>query len=421
MTDACQSCNGPLQEFLDLGFHPPTSVFTHSRSSGPKTLYPLGIFRCDSCGLIQSGYVTDPNVLFGGEYFYNSGATASFKKHLEDLAERLMKELNPKFVVDIGSNDGTALMPYHKAGIKVLGIEPSAVGYRAEVTTIHDFANEKTAKIAKTLNGQADLITAYNVFAHTPLEETMKSIDALLKPAGVFVNESQYLAGIVSETAYDTFYLEHLRTYSLHTMISLLARWGFEVFRAERTVGIGDSILVFACRSKRIVESQRYGFTPPMNMTFDDLLKLEDDLCLQNPQTYTDFATRVKQSKVDLNLLLWRLKKEGKRIVGIGAPGRSTTIINYCGLGPDLIDYLVETNPLKVGCFSPGTEIPVVSEERLMEDQPEYAILFVWHLPQIADKLRAKGFKGRFIIPLPKVEIVYGGGILTNRLREVVE
>ena len=396
--ESCQSCNNHLTEFLDLGYHPATSVLTHSRSDGPKTLYPLVIFWCDSCGLVQSGYATDPKILFGGkEYFYWSSATASFRKHLEDLADLLMAEFKPKFVVDIGGNDGLALKKYEEAGVKVLNVDPSSVAAKAMVPTLNGFFNYRTAEEIVKEKGQADLITAYNVFAHTPLQETMRGIDRLLEPNGVFVSESQYLMDNISELAYDTLYLEHLRYYSLHTMISLLARWGFKVFKAERVIGIGSSIRVFACRAQKSME---------LDASVSVILKLEDDFGLQNLKTYTDFADRVKQSKTDLLALLWKLKKEGNRIAGIGAAGRSTTIMNYCMLGPDLIDYLAETNQLKIGCFSAGMEIPIVSEDKLFEDQPHYAVNFLWHLPQIASKLKAKGFKGKVIQPLPAVKIL---------------
>ena len=407
----CQSCGGPLREFLDLGHHPPTLGFIASPSKGPKTLYPLKALRCESCGLVQSSFATDPKILWGGEYFYTSGATASFKKYLEDFADRMMKELGTKFVLDIGSNDGTALREYHDAGVKVLGVEPSNIHELADrhgIPTLHKFFSEEVAEEIVDSHGKADLVTIFNVFAHiADLGSLMRGIDRVLEPGGVFLTESQYLLDVVPKLAYDTFYLEHMRYYSLRTVISLLGRYGFEVFDAERTPAIGGSIRIFAMKDNETVrESQRYGFTPPKESSVAELLKLEDETGLQDFQTYADFAERVKQSKVDLNALLWRLKKEGNRIVGIGAPGRSTTIINYCALGPDLIDYLVETSPLKIGKFSPGMEIPVTDEAQLLADQPEYAVNFLWHLPEMVPKLRAKGYKGKLIFPLPTVRVL---------------
>ena len=394
----CELCKGKLREIIDLGFHPPTLGFTASRPNEPKTLYPLRISRCERCGLVQSGFATDPKILWGGEYFYESGATVSFKKHLDGLAERMIQYsphfgVKPKFVVDIGSNDGTSLLKYQEAGIEVLGVDPSSVGAKAKVPTLNEFFSETL--VTEKIQGQADLITCFNTFAHVAnLDSFMFGVKWLLNKGGVFLTESQYLVDIVEKLGYDTMYLEHLRYYSVHTMISLLGRWGLEVFDVERTPSIGGSILVYARAGSRSGGKR-----------VEELLKLEDDVGLQRFETYADFAQRVRQNRADLNSTLWELKRQGNRIVGIGAPGRSTTIINYCGLGPDLIDYLVETSALKIGRFSPGVEIPVVGEEKFLKDQPDYAVNFLWHLPQIAEKLRAKGFRGKVIEPLPKVKI----------------
>ena len=397
--ERCQSCGDSLREFLQLGYHPPPMVFPASRSNAPQTLYPLNVLRCRGCGLVQLGYAVDPEILFR-EYYYNSGATPSFKKHLEDLAERMMRELKPRFVVDIGSNDGTGLKRYDESGVKVLGVDPSTVAAKSTVFTINDFFNDELAlKIVKQL-GQADLITAFNIFAHiADLDSLMRGIVRLLKPKGVLLIEAQYLLDNLEKLTYDTMYLEHLRFYSLHTLISVLGRHDLEVFKAERIQTFGGSIRVFA--------HKKHGIEPPIEPSVAELLNLEDENGLQILSTYDKFAERVRQSKVDLNSLLWALMKQGHRIAGIGAPARSTTLINYCGLGPELIDYIVETSPLKIGRFSPGAHIPVMAEERLITDQPEYAVLFSIHLEDvIVPKLRAMGYKGKIVIPLPVVRVL---------------
>lgn len=394
----CQCCSSPdLKEFLDLGFHPPTSIFSHSRSTGPKTLYPLVISRCSKCGLVQSGYATDPKVLFADkEYFYWSGATPSFKKHQEDLAQQLMREYKLEFVVDIGGNDGTALRPYMEAGIKVLNVDPSSVAKESKVPVLNEFFSDGSAAAVEVLHGKADLITAFNVFAHVrDLDSFMKGVSRLLKPDGVFLTESKYLLDIIEHLHYDAFYLETLRWYSVHTIQGLLSRWGFEVFKAERIPTFGGSIRVYA----RKAQVRRY------DESMMELLILEDEQGLDDFQTYADFGDRVKRNKWELNSLLWTLKKEGNRIAGIGAPGRSTTLINYCNLSPDLIDYLVETNPQKIGCYSPGTEIPIVDEKRLLEDNPDYVLNFLWYLHGVIPELWAKGLKSNVIEPLPEVKV----------------
>jgi hypothetical protein len=238
------------------------------------------------------------------------------------------------------------------------------------------------------------LITAANVFAHVAnLGPCLRGIHALLTDSGTFISESHYLLDLIDTLQYDTIYHEHLRFYSIKPMQDMMKRFGFSVVDVERIPNHGGSIRVYA-----VTGSQR---TPSARM--QELIKQEEAYGLYDSALYAAFARRVRQSKWKLIHMLSDLKSKGHRIVGIGSPGRSSTVMNYCGIGPDYLDYTAEQGTsLKVGLFTPGTHVPVVDEKRLFEDQPEYALVLAWHLGEtIPRKLRSKGLRSKFIMPLP--------------------
>ncbi|MDG7024402.1 MAG: class I SAM-dependent methyltransferase [Nitrososphaerota archaeon] len=400
----CQICASEnLEEFLNLGMHPPPLVLRPlDQLEQPDTRYPLALFRCGACGLIQIGYTVDPKLLFI-DYAYTSGASKSFSNHLQELSESVTQKFSltqGDLVVDIGSNDGTSLQGYLKNGVKALGVEPSKVAKFAidnGVPTVNKFFDLETAKSITKSSGKARIVTAFNVFAHVDkLDSFMKGVEVLLAQDGVFLTESHYLLDLVQKNEFDAVYHDHLRYYSLRTISNLLHLYGLEVFDAERIPTHGGSIRVYACRKK----------SKPISPGVESLLKLENEEGLDKMDTYRDFAARVEAFRINLKILLWKLKGEHKRIVGISAPARSSTLLNFCGLGPDILDYVVETSPLKIGKYTPGTYIPIVDENRFFEDEPDYALLLSWHLAEdLIPKLKEGGFSGRFIVPLPRLEI----------------
>lgn len=401
----CYICsNDDLIQFLDLGKHPPPLNFVSKENlKRDQSSYPLQVCFCNNCGLVQLGDAVDPNVMFK-DYLYTSGVSTAFRNHLSQFAKSLVDRFSPiskDLVIDIASNDGTLLKFFQSYGVRVLGIEPSNIAKLAEengISTINDFFNEDIANKILEKHGQAKIITITNAFAHIKdLDSIMKGIKLLLMKDGVFVSESQYLVDIIEKLEYDTIYHEHLRYYSLHTLLQLFEKYDMEIFDCERISSHGGSIRVYAASKGQFVKSNN----------IEKMLNLERKLNLSSIETYKEFANRVYENKNDLLSLLQKIKSSGQKIVGISAPARSSTILNFCHIDSSILDYVVEKSPLKLGKFTPGTHIEVVDDSKLVEDQPDYALLLSWHLSDsIIPKIQNDGYKGKIIVPLPKPKII---------------
>ncbi len=398
----CQNCGQqPLLSIMDFGHHPPCdSLVRPAQLTQREPFYPLHLFRCARCGLVQIDYSVDPAELFYEGYPYMTGITGALKSNFDAMAGKVIETLRIQpgsLVVDIGSNDGTILEGFKARGMRVLGVEPTGIAKIANsrgITTLQTFFNEKVAQDILKQDGLATLITAANVFAHVAnLGPCLRGIHALLADSGTFISESHYLLDLIDTLQYDTIYHEHLRFYSIKPMQDMMKRFGFSVVDAERIPNHGGSIRVYAVKGTEGKPSER----------MQALIKQEEAYGLYDSTLYATFAQRVRQSKWKLMHLLSDLKLKGHRIVGIGSPGRSSTVMNYCGIGPDYLDYTAEqATSLKVGLFTPGTHVPVVDEKRLFEDQPDYALVLAWHLGEtIPRKLRSKGLRSKFIMPLP--------------------
>lgn len=401
----CFVCkNENLFRFLSLGKQPPSDAFLKSKDLKKKEkIYPLDLYYCDNCGLVQLGHVVSPELLFRS-YVYNTGTNNSLKKNFEELVINLVREFNlneDDLAIDIGSNDGTLLSFYLPFKVKILGIDPSSVAKEAKVKgtpTIVDFFTKKLAVKVKARYGQAKVITATNVFAHVKdLYDFMAGVRELLKSKGVFVSESGYLMDMVTRMQYDSIYHEHLRYYSLRPLQILFKYFGIEIFKVERMSTHGGSIRVYAC----------YKGDYQIGSGVLELMEEEKKFGLYEKRTFIQFAEGVKKNREELRRLIFDIKKKGQKIVGVGAPAKGNTLLNYCGLGANLIDYLVEKSPLKIGLFTPGQHLPVIDEARLFNDQPEYALLLSWNIAEeLVAKLKGLGYKGKFILPTPKPKII---------------
>ncbi len=400
----CQICkNFDLKKILDMGNHPPPLNFLNANDSQKHEFFPLQLFHCSKCGLVQLGDAVDPNKLFK-KYAYTSGVSVSFKYHLFSFAELLVKKFqlsSNDLVIDIASNDGTLLQGFVKFNVKVLGIEPSNVAKIAVengIPTVNDFFDERVSNQILKEHEKAKIITAANIFAHVKeLDSFMKGIKLLLKEDGIYVSESQYLQDIIEKLEYDTIYHEHLRYYGLKQMVYLLELYDMEVFDAERISAQGGSIRVYACHKGKF----------PISGSIQKILEEEEKLKISKLKTLQEFAKRVQENKNELHSLLLKIKKQGKKIVGIGAPARSCTILNYCEIGPNILDFITEKSTLKIGKVTPGSNIKVLDDDELIKIQPDYALLLSWHFKDsLIPKMQQAGYKGKFIIPLPKVEII---------------
>jgi len=393
-----------LFKFLSLGQQPPSDAFLRPEDLlKPEATYPLELCLCESCYLVQLNYAVDPEKLFR-DYVYNTATNNSLKKSFENLVNILVKRFDlsaSDLVIDIGSNDGTLLSYYRPHNVKILGIDPSSAAKLAlenNIPTMVDFFSKKLAAKAIKKYGQAKIITATNVFAHVEkLDDFVAGVKDLLTDDGVFVSESGYLLDFIEKLQYDSIYHEHLRYYSLKPLEILFKKFDLEIIDAERGTIHGGTIIVYAAQKGK----------HPISNRVAELIRREENFGLYKKETFINFANRVKINKLALQKLILDLKAKGKSIVGIGAPAKGNTLINYCNLDQDLIDYLAEKSELKIGTFSPGAHLPVVDENQLFKDQPDYALMLSWNIAEeLIPKLKNKGYKGKFILPHPKPIII---------------
>ncbi len=404
VVDRCQiSGSDNLESVLFLGYLPPVNQM-HPIGQRPaeQPAYPAELLYCPDSHLVQLGLIVDKNILFAPDYPYTSGTTKILRDnfaHLYNEATGLITLAADDLVIDIGSNDGTLLSNFN-AGHAVLGIEPTDMAQLANergIRTMQAFMGTDTAERVVGEYGKAKTVTAANVFAHMEaIDDIMAGILALLTDDGVFISESHYLMALLETVQYDTIYHEHLRYYSLHSLQYLLNKHGLEVFHVTRIPTHGGSIRVYAARPGQY----------PVGPSVAETLAAENIDTM--PEQLAAFGEQVLQSKLDLYALLAEIKRDGGRIHGIGAPSRASTLINYVGLDVSILDYVLEVpGSYKIGKTMPGTLIPVVAETRLFEEQPEYALMLSWHIAdEIMPKLKAKGFTGDFIVPLPTPRVI---------------
>lgn len=404
----CQVCGSQdLELVLDVGHQPLCdSLLTEDRLGEPEVTYPLRLFRCTVCTLTQLDYVVDGSVVYAPEYPYRSGITRELATYQEMFADGIVSKIGlpeGSLCIDIGSNDGTLLTGFKKLNMRALGVEPTNIALIAreenEIETIQSFFTEALANDIRRDYGPAKVMTATNVFAHmAPLGEVVRGIDALLDKDGIFVTESHYLLDVVNKTQYDTIYHEHIRTYSLKSLVALFDCYAMDVFDVQRADRYGGNIRAYVCR-----RGER-----PISTDVAALLKLEEDSGLGGPDVYEAFRGRVHRSRDTLMEMAYRAKREGARFVGNSCPGRCSTLLNFCGMNTGLMPYLAEQpTSLKLGMYLPGQHIPVVENSILIEEQPDYVVLMAWHYAKpITEQLRARGLKSKFIMPLPEFEII---------------
>lgn len=403
----CQICNSnKLHTILDLGHQPLCdSLLTQKMLNEPEKAYPLRMIWCQNCTGVQIDYCVSGKEVYHPDYPYRSGITRELAQYQEGIASSLIKKfsLTPAdLVIDVGSNDGTLLKGFKNGGIKTLGVEPTNIAKLANksgIKTIQAFFDIKTAKEIKKEFGQASLVISTNTFAHMQtLGEFIMGAYYLLKDDGVFINETHYLLDVIKGGQFDTIYHEHLRTYSLKSYIELFNQYDFTVTDVERGDRYGGNIRVYATKGKKKTVSP--------NVT--KLLKLEKEFGLDKLETYVNFANRVKKARFEFMDFLFRTKKQRRSIVGNSCPARSSTLLNYYGVDKVLLPYLAEQpTSLKLNMFLPGKHIPIVNNQRLIDEQPDFVVILAWHYAKpIMEQLKARGLKSDFIIPLPDFKIV---------------
>ncbi len=406
----CRMCkNEDLRLFLDLGATAPADEFlTADELAAPQAAYPLQVMSCGGCGLVQLGHVVDPEILYRKNYPYEASVTRAGRRHWDEFAATACSMMglgSDDLVVDFGSNVGVLLEMFANRGMRVLGIDPApnivAIANERGVETLCGFFNAKTADAALALKGQAKVITATNVFAHIDdLDEVMAAVDSLLTPDGAFMVEAPSLANLVRHLEYDTIYHEHLSYISVKPLVAFLARFGMHIFDIHEKDIHGGSIRIFIRRDGA-----------PGPETTDAVarhLKIEDKEGVYDMARLARFAEDVAENRRLLRELICGLKDQGKHLVGVSAPAKGMTLLNYCGLGKDVLDFVTEKSQLKIGKFTPGQHIPVLPDAALIEERPDYALLLAWNFAEeimgnLSDYV-ATG--GKFIIPIPTPRIV---------------
>ena len=403
--ESCQVCGGSgLESIIFIDYLPPVNTMPPVGTRPvEQPAYPAEVLRCPRCELVQLGLVVDPHILFPPSYPYTSGTTKILRENFAELYGEVMATYpmeKEDLVVDIGSNDGTLLGNFHAGGHRVLGIEPTNAGKIARskgITTDIAFFNTESAARAVKRHGKAKIVTAANVFAHIENPSAVvKSIVSMLDNDGIFISESHYWVALLETLQYDTIYHEHLRYYSLTALRYLLLMHGLEVIRAKRIPTHGGSIRVYAARKG----------TRKVDASVKQILDHEKQAL--SPESLARFRKGVVDSKLALLAMLRDIKKNGEKIYGIGAPSRSSTLINYVGLNDGILDCVLEiAGSYKIGKYVPGTVVPVLDEQKLFDDPPAYALLFSWHIAdELIPKLKARGYRGKFIVPLPEPRVV---------------
>ena len=405
--DTCQICGSKdLVPIINFGHIAPCdSLLWPENLKESESLYPLNLVRCKGCTLVQIDYVVDPSELFFPEYPYRSGITKTLVENLRSTGPEIVRRFGiegDNLVVDIGSNDGTLLSGFKDIGMRVLGIEPTNIADIANdsgITTIKDFFTEELAKSVVSKRGHATIVTAANMFAHVAqLGSLIRGVECLLRPGSIFVTESHYVADLVETVQYDSIYHEHLKYYSLRSIIALFDFYDFTVVDVDRIPNYGGSIRVYAMKGK----GRKVG------EAVVKLLESEEKAGIHSNEYFANFVDRIKTSKLNLQKLVIDAQIKGEKVVGIGSPGRAATLLGYCRIDSEKMEYIAEqSTSLKLGLFMPGVHIPIVDEERLFREQPKYAVMLSLHYWEpIAKNLRDKGLKSKIVLPLPDVKVL---------------
>jgi SAM-dependent methyltransferase len=405
---ACRFCNIELTHVVvDLGASPlANNYLTLEQTRAAELFYPLKVFVCAGCFLVQLQMQQTPERIFS-DYAYFSSYTDSWVRHARAYTELVIDRFGlseRSLIVEIASNDGYLLRHFVARGIPVLGIEPAAnvarVAEQNRVPTCVEFFSESLAR-ALAAARRADLIVANNVLAHVPaLNDFVGGIAQLLKPRGVVTVECPHLMRLMEENQFDTIYHEHFSYFSLHTMQAVFAAHGLAIFDVQELPTHGGSLRVFATHAG---ESGRKA-----GPAVQRLLQREEAAGLQSLAYYAAFADRVKTSKRQLLSFLIAAKDAGKSIVGYGAPAKGNTLLNYCGIRSDFLDYTVDRSPHKQGRFLPGTHVPIYAPDEIAVSRPDYVLILPWNVKdEVMEQMaHIREWGGEFVVPIPSVQIL---------------
>jgi methylation protein EvaC len=402
----CLICNSLIEPFMSFGQMPMANAFLSPHELSEEYFFELRVAYCHNCQMVQLVEQPSREKMFNQNYAFYSGTSKGMAVHFEEMANHILEDFVSSadpFIVEIGSNDGILLRNFAKRNIRHLGIEPSAnvaeVARSSGVDTICEFFDEKLANRIVRAHGHADAFLAANVMCHIPyLHSVIRGIDILLNPQGVIIFEDPYLGDVIEKTLYDQIYDEHVFLFSISSIWYLFEQHGMEVIDAEPQETHGGSMRYIIARKN----------CRPVSANVLTLLEREKEIGLNSKGTYDTFKRNCEKSRDSLMSLLKKLKTQGKRVVGYAATSKSTTVINYCGITTDLIEYISDTTPIKQGKFSPGAHVPIRPHDQFTAAYPDYALLFAYnHAREIMEKeKRFISSGGRWIVYVPKVQVL---------------
>lgn len=409
--DKCRFCQQNILPVINLGYVPLAGGFikkTKNISTVNKKFYPLELFFCSQCYLLQTNNVVDKEILFK-DYYYHSSAIKTLIKHFESNVNSLIKlfpDTKKRFIVEIGCNDGKFISALSKKGFRSLGIDPASnivnPLIKKGLPIINDYFSESLATKISKLHGKADAIVSFHTLAHIEdMHDVIRGIKILLKKDGFLAFEVHYLGNLINELQYDMIYHEHQFYYSTQAVINLFKMHGMEIFDAQTTPIRSGSIMYFVQKSKNGKRK--------ISKNVKKIILMEKNMGLYEIATFLKFNEKIKNSKKDLVELLHSIKKDRKTIAGYGASGRGTIIMNYCGIGKNFLDYIIDDAPVKQGAYTPGTHLLIKSSAILKgKNKPDYLLVFAW---PFFDEILKKNIKyskggGKFIIPIPQLKII---------------
>ena len=404
----CRFCKSELRHtFVDLGMSPLCESFLRSdQLNEMEAFYPLHVFVCERCFLVQLDEFVSPDHIFT-EYAYFSSYSDSWLEHCRRYTDEMRDRFRldgKSLVVELASNDGYLLQYFVQKNIPVLGIEPAAnvakIAEAKKVPTLVKFFGKQLATELASQGKQADLLVGNNVLAQVPdLCDFVAGMKVLLRPGGVLTLEFPHLLKLMEENQFDTIYHEHFSYFSFLTAKQILDAYGLVLFDVEELPTHGGSLRIFGRHNE--------DDSKPISSRVVDLSAREETVGLNRLESYCSFAEKVKKTKRQLLECLIGAKQVQKSIVGYGAPGKGNTLLNYCGIGTDFIDYTVDRNPFKHGRFTPGTHIPICPPDRIFETRPDYVLILPWNLKNeiMQQMARIREWGGKFIVPIPEATI----------------
>jgi hypothetical protein len=404
----CRFCGAPLRvSFADLGMTPLCQKHVKpSQLNDAETFYPLHALVCTSCWLVQLGEYATPDEIFAQEYAYFSSYSDTWLAHARKYCEMMERRLGlggGSLVVEIASNDGYLLKNFVAAGVPVLGVEPAAncaeAAVKIGVRSVVEFFGTATARSLSAQYGQADLLLGNNVLAHVPdLNDFVEGMRVMLKPTGVITMEFPHLMQLVEQNQFDTIYHEHFSYFSFTTVEKVFAAHGITLFDVEELPTHGGSLRIYGRHNSHNL---------PVDARVADLKRREEAWGVKSPEVYQSFNEKVKETKRAILSFLIEARREGKSVVGYGAPGKGNTLLNYCGIRTDFLDYTVDRSPHKQNTYTPGTHIPIHAPERIRETRPDYVFILPWNLKdEIMHQMSyVREWGGRFVVPIPEVRV----------------